>query len=149
MCMWSVTLTEHVEKCAVILKNAQKLTNDRPLFRPLLAVEYKWVQIYALHFSFHITKIHDHKSVSRDRCYYQTSVTVFQICLCPGLSVGIKQLDIVSSQWSLISPNVMYRRISVLLFFNLGYLCSLKDSSVVERQMLKFTHCKRVDCLHF
>ena len=32
---WSVTLTEHVEKCAVILKNARKLTDDRPLFRPL------------------------------------------------------------------------------------------------------------------
>ena len=35
---WSVTLTEHVEKCAVILKNARKLTDDRPLFRPLLAL---------------------------------------------------------------------------------------------------------------
>ena len=35
MCTWSVTLTEHVEKCAVILINARKLTDDRPLFRPL------------------------------------------------------------------------------------------------------------------
>ena len=35
MRMWSVTLTEHVEKCAVILKNAWKLTGDRSLFRPL------------------------------------------------------------------------------------------------------------------
>ena len=32
---WLVTLTEHVEKCAVILKNVRKLTGDRPLFRAL------------------------------------------------------------------------------------------------------------------
>ena len=38
---WSVTLTEHVEKCAVILKNARKLTDDRPLFRPLHSASYK------------------------------------------------------------------------------------------------------------
>ena len=34
---WSFMLTEHVEKCVVILKNARKLTGDRPLFRPLHA----------------------------------------------------------------------------------------------------------------
>lgn len=32
MRLWLVTLTEHVEECAVILKNVWKLTNDRPLF---------------------------------------------------------------------------------------------------------------------
>ena len=67
-------------------------------------------------------KIHDHTPVSRARCYYRTSVTVFQICVCPGLSVGMKQLDIVSRRrgLSLISPNVMYRRVSVLSFSSLG-----------------------------
>ena len=49
-------------------------------------------------------------------------MTVFQICVCPGLSVGMKQLDIVSRRrgLSLISPNVMYRRVSVLSFSSLG-----------------------------
>ena len=35
-------------------------------------------------------------SVSRARCHYRASVTVFQIRVCPGLAVGMKQLDIVS-----------------------------------------------------
>ena len=113
---WSVTLTEHVEKCAVILKNARKLTDDRPLFRPLMCVRAcvcacacvcgVYVRVCALvHvcvcvcFSGHIVRFGSSRKGCHFNAFFLNKTYIQWLCGICGLGVGICGLG-VGDLWS-------------------------------------------------